>query len=155
MEILVSNVRIVRFEGVWMDDFLQSIVDAVQHSIEREPIPEIVRTCFEKRRANTLKQNKVYRKRHPDRVRLRRRLQTMRRRAVGEVHSKDVALMMKTQKGLCWWCGESLGDTYEIDHIIPVSRGGTNVPNNLVLAHERCNRKKFNKMPWEFNGRLF
>lgn len=34
-----------------------------------------------------------------------------------------------------------------IDHIIPVSRGGTNTPENLQLAHLTCNIRKRNRMP--------
>ena len=30
----------------------------------------------------------------------------------------------------------------ELDHIIPVSRGGSNTTRNIELRCERCNRKK-------------
>jgi len=33
-----------------------------------------------------------------------------------------------------------------IDHVIPRSRGGTNEPQNLALAHLSCNRQKSNKV---------
>ncbi|WP_255585745.1 HNH endonuclease [Tsukamurella strandjordii] len=35
----------------------------------------------------------------------------------------------------------------EIDHIIPVSRGGVSTPENLQTLCWRCNRSKSNKMP--------
>jgi hypothetical protein len=33
--------------------------------------------------------------------------------------------------------------------LIPVSRGGTNLPDNCVPAHYRCNMKQGNLMPWD------
>lgn len=37
----------------------------------------------------------------------------------------------------------------EVDHILPVSRGGTHDPQNLALAHKTCNIAKGNKpMTW-------
>jgi hypothetical protein len=66
----------------------------------------------------------------------------------------DVELQLKSQKGLCWWCGEPLDVKYHIDHRIPVNRGGSNSPNNIVIAHPECNMSKSNKMPWEWSDRL-
>lgn len=38
------------------------------------------------------------------------------------------------------------GDNYpSIDHIIPISKGGTHQWNNVQLAHRKCNRIKSNK----------
>ena len=33
----------------------------------------------------------------------------------------------------------------EVDHLVPVAQGGTNEPNNLVMACESCNRSKQEK----------
>jgi 5-methylcytosine-specific restriction endonuclease McrA len=38
----------------------------------------------------------------------------------------------------------------EVEHIVPVSRGGTNDPSNLTVACRRCNRKKGTKTAHEF-----
>ena len=34
--------------------------------------------------------------------------------------------------------------TVQIEHLLPVSRGGTNVTSNLAIWHEECNQKKGN-----------
>lgn len=45
----------------------------------------------------------------------------------------------KTQ-GRCYYCGEFVRfDEYTIDHIIPISRGGTNDMENLTCACKPCN----------------
>lgn len=43
---------------------------------------------------------------------------------------------------VCQYCG---GIAMEVDHIIPLSRGGTNDDSNLAAACFRCNRSKGNK----------
>lgn len=44
----------------------------------------------------------------------------------------------------CRYCGEH-GGKLECDHVIPVSRGGSNDPGNLVTSCFACNRSKRNK----------
>lgn len=49
------------------------------------------------------------------------------------------------QKPWCHYCRTALdGSTATIDHVIPLSRGGSNYANNLVLACVECNVKKGN-----------
>lgn len=46
----------------------------------------------------------------------------------------------------CRVCGDGYRTSqeyaWEIDHWIPLAKGGTNHISNLVLAHKRCNRDK-------------
>ena len=42
---------------------------------------------------------------------------------------------------ICTYCGTDEGP-FDIDHILPLSRGGTNDPSNLTLACATCNRSK-------------
>lgn len=42
---------------------------------------------------------------------------------------------------VCAYCGAD-GGPFDIDHVRPRSRGGTNAPNNLVVACQACNRSK-------------
>jgi len=74
--------------------------------------------------------------------------------AEGVYTNEDIQLLFKTQKGLCWWCGIKLTTKYEIDHRIPVSKGGSNWPNNLCLTCRKCNRSKSDKYPHEWSDRL-
>lgn len=47
----------------------------------------------------------------------------------------------------CTYCGIFVsGDNIHIDHIIPVSRGGTHEPNNFCVACSGCNIDKSDKL---------
>lgn len=50
----------------------------------------------------------------------------------------------------CSYCGK-VGGILEIDHIIPISKNGTNHLNNLTTACRKCNRQKKDKTAEEFN----
>lgn len=48
---------------------------------------------------------------------------------------------------LCTLCHKSM--TFKeasVDHIIPISKGGLNNPNNYQLTHEECNKRKGNSV---------
>lgn len=60
--------------------------------------------------------------------------------------------------GACWACGAT--DRVSMDHITPLSRGGTNFAHNVRLLCEACNRKKHRRLDHEiqdpeFRSRLF
>lgn len=60
----------------------------------------------------------------------------------------DIRALRVVQQDLCLFCGEKLGpETPHIDHWIPISRGGSNAPENLALLHERCNVHKRDFLP--------
>jgi len=66
------------------------------------------------------------------------------RGAGGHYETDDIHRLFLEQSGVCL-CGKSLNDGYHIDHIIPVSRGGTTWPSNLQLLCPRCNLSKGSK----------
>lgn len=74
--------------------------------------------------------------------------------AEGHHTAEDEQAQYAAQNGKCWYCGEKLNGKYEIDHINPLSRGGSNWPDNLVATCAFCNRSKHDKLPWEWIGRL-
>ena len=45
----------------------------------------------------------------------------------------------------CAYCGQ-VGGQLECDHVIPISRNGSNDDSNLVTSCKRCNRAKSNKI---------
>lgn len=61
------------------------------------------------------------------------------KRAVSESMKKMVAAQ---QQWKCAICGRLLDETYEVDHIIPLYKGGTNDQSNLMALDPICHRKK-------------
>lgn len=55
---------------------------------------------------------------------------------------------------LCGVCNEYIDGDYQLDHIVPLSRGGEHCESNLQLAHPYCNRHKFTKLPTELTGAI-
>lgn len=54
----------------------------------------------------------------------------------------------------CRWCGESVPKgRRQVDHVIPLARGGRHAVPNLCCACARCNNRKHAKLPAEFTGR--
>lgn len=53
----------------------------------------------------------------------------------------------------CWICGEPIDytlpsphpDRFELDHKVPLSKGGTHTLDNAAASHRRCNRAKSDK----------
>jgi 5-methylcytosine-specific restriction endonuclease McrA len=81
------------------------------------------------------------------------RMRARRRGAPGRFTAKDVAAQYARQRGTCFYCPQSLaGGNFQVDHHIPLSRGGDNDPSNIVLACPGCNRAKGTKLPWEFQA---
>lgn len=85
---------------------------------------------------------------------LSRKKRAMKRNATGSHTVADIRLLLRSQKGLCWWCGKRLPAKYHVDHRIPLSRGGSNAPENLCISCPRCNMSKHDKLPSEWSGRL-
>lgn len=98
-----------------------------------------------------------WQKSHPE----ERRKQKMRRRArkleAGGSHTaEDIKAQLHRQKGKCYYCHKKVGTDYHVDHIVPLSRGGQNDRDNIVIACSTCNQRKYNKLPheWPEGGRL-
>lgn len=105
-------------------------------------------------RQRVLQQNAQWIKNNPD----KNRAKVSRRRALKlgvETAPFDIRKQLRNQKGKCYYCGCKL-DKYHVDHVIPLSRGGSDLPENKVLACPSCNIRKKDKYPheWAEGGRL-
>lgn len=99
----------------------------------------------------------------PEKKATRRRYCTERRArkrgAEGSYTPDDIAAILKAQRSKCAhpWCRVSIKVSYELDHILALSKGGSNWPKNLQLLCMSCNRKKHAKDAIDFcqeNGML-
>lgn len=72
----------------------------------------------------------------------------------------DIRRLISAQGNKCGICGETLPpvsgvqladpmSAVTVDHVVPISRGGRNF-GNIVAAHMRCNNRKADRMPTDY-----
>lgn len=60
--------------------------------------------------------------------------------------------IIKRDGNVCQYCCRLIErERITVDHVIPFSRGGKTVLENLVVACKRCNQRKGNLLPHEAN----
>lgn len=120
------------------------------HFRHREKCLAVMRKNYlanvEERRRVARIQSKRWAKENPDKVRAQKAVRRARKvSAPGKHTSQDIANLMVAQDGRCAVCDVSLVPKYHVDHIVPLSRGGTNWPSNLQLLCPTCNCSKGDK----------
>lgn len=78
------------------------------------------------------------------------RRRALKRNAQGSHDRGDVEECFRVQGGRCFYCLASLVDDYHVDHMMPLSRGGSNGPENIVVSCQQCNLRKRTKTAEEF-----
>lgn len=105
--------------------------------------------------------NRKERRRNPEKF--RQRLREYRAKKKGRATDGKVPTLkglLIVQGGLCANCKRKYvpdGIPFEVDHIIPLARGGMHTKENVQALCRPCNRQKGAKMPQEWaaqNGRL-
>lgn len=92
-----------------------------------------------------------YRKTNPEKCSANRQnRRALLKGAPGTITPALVRRMYKDQGGRCLYCDVILADVYHADHKTPLSRGGTNEPENLALACAECNLRKYTKTAGEY-----
>ena len=66
--------------------------------------------------------------------------------------SDALRALILSEDQLCLWCQQEPATT--IDHVRPLSRGGTNHPLNLIGACKSCNNIKADYLPSELGWKL-
>lgn len=80
----------------------------------------------------------------------RRNRKALEKGAVGSHTNEDISEILKLQKDRCAYCQKKINDTYHVDHIIALSRGGSNDRTNLQLTCGPCNQRKKDQDPLDF-----
>lgn len=128
----------------------------------RERVLSYARKSYEE---NTEKFNAriaAYRIARPDVISLSRKKSNYKRRgAAGSHTAADVRAIFDSQRGLCANCKKKLlksgKNVFHVDHINPISKGGSNDKHNIQCLCPGCNLSKHSKDPIEWaikNGRL-
>ena len=70
--------------------------------------------------------------------------------ATGSHTAEDIKDIYKMQNGKCAYCKAEVGSSYHIDHIQPLSLGGSNNRDNIQITCPTCNMKKSYKDPIDY-----
>lgn len=73
--------------------------------------------------------------------------------AEGQHTMEDVLDILESQNWFCMACPADLKDGYHVDHIVPLTRGGSNWPSNLQGLCPACNLSKGDRLMSEWSGR--
>lgn len=132
----------------------------IYNMTHEEQLVEYQRAYNTTHKAERVLLNRAWRKNNKEQARTKDlRYRARKLNAEGIHTADDIKAQYERQSGKCYYaaCGHSeLGDTYHVDHIVPLSRGGSNWPENLVLTCPHCNTSKGAKLPseWPQGGRL-
>jgi len=117
---------------------------------------EEIKTRYQQQKDHLARYSKKYRALNYGRILAHNRNRhALKKAAIGTHTEQDIQNQYERQKGKCYWCGKKL-TKYHVDHITPLTRGGSNWPDNLVLACPHCNLSRNNRLPheWPQGGRL-
>lgn len=95
---------------------------------------------YQRTREQRIAAQRIYN--HASRAR-RREITRARDKAVGYISVAVLDELFAAQSGRCAYCGRAIGPGFRhLDHIVPISAGGTNDVENLAWACPPCNLSK-------------
>lgn len=102
--------------------------------------------------------HRKYMKNNPEkRSALEHKKRAKRKGADGNHTGTEVKKLLIKQNYKCTYCGSCIKNGYHKDHVMPISKGGSNYISNIALACKSCNLLKGALLPEDWakkNGRL-
>lgn len=105
--------------------------------------------------ADRLEWQRQWRQANPDKIGIaNKRTRARRRGVIGDFTGDDIENLRRRQDDRCAACHCGLEGGGHVDHIIPISRGGTNFVGNLQMLCSQCNLRKKVMLPIEYRARV-
>jgi len=113
----------------------------------RERIKLRVRAWYKANREKAQQQQKVYSAQNPETIRRCAFKAAHKRRALVRdafIEIVDRVVVYERDRGVCGICKKPVerDSKWEVDHVIPLSKGGAHSYDNVQLSHRSCNRIK-------------
>lgn len=162
---ICKNCASERYEKPWVTSHRDSIN---QRNIDRYPSRQsYFANRYETERDSILAQQQIFKEEHPEIVKANktryRQTERGKERSIASEHNRrarkrstggsytpqEIEAQYKRQKGKCYYCSKKIAK-YHVEHVVPISRGGTNDISNIVLSCPSCNQKKGNRLPHEW-----
>ncbi len=123
--------------------------DKISSYRPKEVVQKYSKTWYEKHKESIKTKASEYRKKNPEKVRALNQSRRGLERS-GKLSPDIIEKLMTAQKNLCVCCRKKLGKDFHLDHIVPLSLGGTNADENMQLLKAKCNLQKNAKHPVDF-----
>ena len=125
------------------------------HEEHPEKVREVQRNYYQRNKEARLENSRRWRHNNPDQV--ARQNEARRAREAGAaVEVIDYQRIYKRDRDICYLCGQKVKKAERhLDHVIPLSRGGSHSEDNLRVTHAKCNLLKGTKLVEELDLRRF
>ena len=121
------------------------------YSRNRARVLDMARKYRTANREKISAKDRRYKQANPERIRANNvKRKAVKRNAEGHFTPADIRALLKAQRGRCVYCQADIIDCYTVDHMTPLSRGGSNWPDNLQLLCVSCNSSKHDKTHDEY-----
>lgn len=129
----------------------------VYNKIFRAELTNYSGVYYKKNKDRVLSHNRKYKK--SDKGIATTKSHKQKRRAIkvkstGQHNAQDILKLFDLQSHQCVYCKSTLENIgknkYHIDHIVPLSKNGSNGIENIQLLCPSCNLRKSNKLPEDF-----
>lgn len=138
----------MRYEAAHMDE--RHLARVARHAADRDEDNAAQRAWYRANRTRAIAASKAVIARNPERSRMyAHKTRAMRKAAPGLVTVEEWKAKWARFEGRCVYC---MAPAVELEHVIPLSRGGSNWIANLVPACFGCNRAKHGKTLDEWLG---
>ena len=118
----------------------------VERAVDPDLTRAILRRSYQKHKEQRSEDMRRYRAENPDRINaLNRSYKARKRGAEGRYSVEDVERLVAAQAATCAGCAAPLAEGYHVDHIVPLTTGGSNWPDNIQLLCPTCNLSKGSK----------
>jgi 5-methylcytosine-specific restriction endonuclease McrA len=156
--------EIAEQKRAWIQDHREEYLarlarGSLYYQTHKEQAAESGRLRYQKNRDKRLRYSKEWRKRNPEKSRriLQRRKALVRNAPIG---NEDLIFEWRSRwinrrYAVCYWCKTKvLTSRCQVDHIVPLAKGGSHSVENLCISCEPCNHSKHAKMPDVWNQHL-